>query len=106
MANIRAKSAGRGRMALATLLLGLFLLVSMLAHFEPLHQALHPDAGALNHHCAVTLLQAGQVEIHTGADVIVRMIEHSVAYPSSAACFTSSADCFLPPSCGPPVLPS
>jgi hypothetical protein len=50
------------RPVFAGVLLGLFVSVMALAHFEALHLALHPDACESDHHCAVTVFQAGQVD--------------------------------------------
>jgi prepilin-type N-terminal cleavage/methylation domain-containing protein/prepilin-type processing-associated H-X9-DG protein len=44
------------------LLLGLFLTVLGLANYATLHKVFHPNAGSSEHHCAVTMINEGQVD--------------------------------------------
>jgi hypothetical protein len=59
------KDGVRRRNAVAGLMLSLFLFVLAMAHYEALHRIFHPDACQPEHRCAVTLLQAGQIETAT-----------------------------------------
>ena len=88
----------------AVLLLLLFLGLTALAQSESLHRALHPDAGASHHQCAVTLLRSGHTEAPECVVVVAPM--RAVVETSSIPAFrdTSSPDYSLPPSCGPPAL--
>lgn len=89
---------------MAATLLGVFLSVFTLTLSETLHRALHDEACAPSHQCAVTMLQSGQVE----TPVVV--IEPVVAYVAVFLAaqpqvdFVPSVDFSLPPSCGPPAL--
>lgn len=88
----------------AATLLGVFLGVFALTLSETLHRALHDEACAPEHQCAVTLLRSGQVETP------VVLIEPVVAYVTVVLAalppvdFVPSVDFSLPPSCGPPAL--
>ncbi len=89
---------------MAATLLGVFLSVFTLTLSETLHRALHDEACAPSHQCAVTMLQSGQVETPVAA------IEPVVAYVAVFLAaqlqvdFVPSVDISLPPSCGPPAL--
>lgn len=86
------------------LVLGVFVFGLALTHFESLHHWLHPDAQGQNHHCFVTLLAAGQIDL--GPAPV------SLQPASSGVCFFSWPDtpvlqsfaCFLPHGRGPPAL--
>lgn len=96
--------AANRRHWMAATLLGVFLSVFTLTLSETLHRALHDEACAPSHQCAVTMLQSGQVE----TPVVV--IEPVVAYVAVFLAaqpqvdFVPSVDFSLPPSCGPPAL--
>jgi hypothetical protein len=89
---------------IALLLLGLFLSVSAMAQFEALHHAVHADATQPNHHCAVTLLQSGQVETPACQVAIVGTLTVVTVEVRVENDFVPSVDYSLPPSCGPPAL--
>jgi hypothetical protein len=92
-------------------LLALFLSVLALTLSETLHHEMHVDSGEAEHHqehdyhhCAVTMLQSGQVDVlvisvtpivNVGATLLPICLENN---------FVRSVDLFLPPSCGPPAL--
>jgi len=89
---------------MAALLLGVFLSVFTLTLSEALHRALHDEACAPSHQCAVTMLQSGQVE--TPVVTVTPVFAAGAvrfALPIETA-FVPSVDFFLPPSCGPPAL--
>ncbi len=96
--------AANRRHWMAATLLGVFLSVFTLTLSETLHRALHNEACAPSHQCAVTMLQSGQVETPVVA------IEPVVAYvavffaPQPQVDFVPAVDFSLPPSCGPPAL--
>ena len=92
------------RPIIALLLLAQFLLLLVLTQSESLHRALHPDAATPNHHCALTLLQSGQLDAPGGDTVVLRPPATPVARAVIALLPVLSVDRFLPPSCGPPAL--
>ena len=90
---------------MAGLLLGLFMFLLAMTHFESLHRAIHADARQPNHQCAVTMLQAGQVDAPPASAVSLMLSPVAVvtAFSPPAAVFVSF-DFTLLPSCGPPAL--
>jgi hypothetical protein len=62
LAPVTGRTAAR-RSIIAAVLLGLFLWVQALAIFPALHEAIHSDAHHKDHHCAVTLLTGGQMDV-------------------------------------------
>jgi hypothetical protein len=97
-------NAWSARRIIAGLLLVQFLCLLALTQSESLHKALHPDAGTAHHHCAVTLLQSGQVETPVFVAVAVPTVAAPAILTAVESCFVPSVDDFLPPSCGPPAL--
>jgi hypothetical protein len=94
---------GRARQFWALICLLLFAALQLLATSEPLHKALHSDAGTPAHHCAVTLLTHGQVSAPAAAvalAVFVATLLFSLPLLKSAA--FSSSDYRLSPSRAPP----
>ena len=89
---------------MALTLLGVFLSVFGLTLSEALHRALHADACAPQHQCAVTMLQSGQVETPVVAiePVVAYVAVFLAAQPQVD--FVPSVEFSLPPSCGPPAL--
>ena len=60
-----------GKRATAALLIGLVLFLSLAGANPSLHQAIHPDANAPDHHCVVKLFTQGQVDAADSAPVVV-----------------------------------
>lgn len=89
---------------MALTLLGVFLSVFALTLSETWHRALHNEACAPEHHCAVTMLQSGQMETPGVAiePVVAYVAVFLVAQPQVDS--VPSVDFLLPPSCGPPAL--
>jgi hypothetical protein len=59
-----------GKAVIASLLVGLVLLLGAMAASPSLHERLHADASEAGHHCAVTLFAHGQVD-SASADINV-----------------------------------
>ena len=55
----------RGKAVIASLLVGLVLLLDVMAVCPSLHELVHKDAGSPEHHCAVTMFAHGQVDSAT-----------------------------------------
>jgi len=55
---------GAGKAGLASLLLLLWLQVTVLAGSPALHAVMHPDANGLSHRCVVTLVSQGQLVLN------------------------------------------
>ena len=92
------------RQTIAFALLGLFLSVLGMAQFESLHRALHCDAAEPEHQCAVTLIQAGQID---SPAVVVAVVNESVEIlfqPALQSVFVPQPSFSLLPSRGPPAL--
>lgn len=99
----KMRSALGSKRVQAFSLLALFLSVLALVHLESLHQALHADSGSSDHHCAVTLLQAGQVESTLGEALPVLVSQTARVALVAKTGFVVAIDFLLPPSCGPPA---
>src|SRR5690349_236121 len=63
----RGKQGILSKSGKGAVLLALFVSVLALANSATLHQAIHPNAAAPDHHCVVTLLANGQVDVCSGA---------------------------------------
>jgi hypothetical protein len=88
----------------AGFLLGLFLSVWGMAQFQTLHKALHCDADHPDHHCAVTLLSSGLVDLADGPPQTVAYTFTAVVETFPAAGLAPSGVALLPFSRGPPAL--
>lgn len=96
--------AANRRHWMAAALLGVFLSVFTLTLSETLHRALHEEACAPSHQCAVNMFQSGQVETPVVTIVpVIAYVTVTLAAPAQVA-FIPSVDLSLPPSCGPPAL--
>jgi hypothetical protein len=60
--------------ALASLLIALVLLISVVAASPSLHELIHADAGDANHHCAATEFIKGQVDSVAVAPLILGLV--------------------------------
>src|SRR5438445_11767707 len=90
------KIFGRSRCwsrALALMLLALFLGTTLAAAAPSLHAALHSDANNPDHHCAITLLIQGQVDVPV-FDKPICLVEQSCsdATPFLLSVFSSSVE--------------
>ena len=87
----------------ALLCLGLFLLVEVFAASGSLHEKLHTDSSAPGHHCVVTLLSQGQLDVSSaaiGCVLVVLGFAFSLRWFYEAA--VSAFDYRLTPGRGPP----
>ncbi|MCL4789302.1 MAG: hypothetical protein KJ070_21310 [Verrucomicrobia bacterium] len=98
------RNAWTAKRFVAILLLAQFLFVLAMTQCESFHKALHPDAGKPNHHCAVTMLQSGQVDTPSCGVAIVPTVALPITLVVVEPFFVPSVDYFLLPSCGPPAL--
>lgn len=99
----QVKFAARSRPIIAGLMLGLFLFVLALAHFEALHLAVHADACCPEHHCVVTMLATGHFIMADGAVTLElpAAVITSVELPMPP--LFAAVDYSLLPSRGPPA---
>jgi hypothetical protein len=88
---------------MAGLLLGLFVFVLAMAEFGALHRLLHADAGQAEHHCAVTMLVGGQVDVATGEVRVAFTPAVAVAVVMPAAQIFVAVDYSLLPGRAPPA---
>ena len=96
----------RSNAVIASLLVGLVLLLDAMAACPALHELIHKDADSTEHHCAVTMFAHGQVDSAT--------VEVSIATPTVSVemvpqvSFSIFSPCIenLPAGRAPPVLPA
>ncbi|MFO1478413.1 MAG: hypothetical protein U1F98_17410 [Verrucomicrobiota bacterium] len=82
----------------------LFLGLQPFVASPALHQAVHPDAGSANHHCAFTLIATGQVLLAAAAGLSLVCLGICLALPAVPALeFPASFDYRLSPSRASPV---
>jgi hypothetical protein len=100
----RGRKGPFGRSFKGLVLLGLFISVMGLASSSGLHKAFHPNASKADHHCVVTLLTSGQVEVSAGMAPVIGpdllLISSVFREPS----FRTEVSFNLPLSRGPPAL--
>ncbi len=83
------------------------LLLNALAASPALHHCLHPDADQPDHHCAVTLLSAGKLDLASAPLVV-----HSLGLGWVTGDFLPPSATFVPfayrllPGRAPPALPA
>lgn len=91
-------------MTLASLLVGMILLLDAMAACPALHELIHHDADKCDHHCAATMFAQGKVD---SAAIDVPLPTATVCIESAPrvkfSVFSASVDDF-PPSRGPPSL--
>src|SRR5438445_12943999 len=101
------KIFGRSRCwsrALALMLLALFLGTTLAAAAPSLHAAVHSDANNPDHHCAITLLIQGQVDVPVfDTPICLAEQSYSDATPFLLSVYSSTVE-FLPPGRGAPSL--
>jgi hypothetical protein len=102
------KSAVRARpqlmRAAAATLLVLYLVIGVLAAVPDLHSALHKDANAPGHHCAITLILQGQIELPAGEISVCRISECIDCATPFVLSFEVASVEFLPFGRGPPLF--
>ncbi len=97
---LRSRSFPR---ACALICLALFLMLQLLAVSVALHRAVHADAAAPTHHCAITLLAKGQVSasaLAVALAVFAALVPFVLPPLESAA--LPASDYRLAPGRGPP----
>jgi hypothetical protein len=90
--------------ALAAVLLLLFLSLSALSASPALHEKLHSDARNPDHHCAITLLTHGHVDVPFCDNPICLALNPGSYAPSFDLSVCGDAIEFLPPGRGPPAV--
>ena len=85
-------------------MLGLFLSVLGLASSTTLHGTFHPNASDPDHHCVVTLLTSGQVEVSAGMAAVIVPAVFLVSCVFREPSFQAEVSFNLPLSRGPPAL--
>ncbi|HMP82091.1 MAG TPA: hypothetical protein PKA41_05215 [Verrucomicrobiota bacterium] len=98
------ENGARRRNAVAGLLLSLFLFVLAMAQYEALHRYFHPDACQPEHQCAVTMLQAGQIESTTAHVGVVSLPAVLVTFTLPQTVAVAAADFTLLPGRAPPAF--
>jgi hypothetical protein len=90
--------------ATVAVVLVLFVVLAAFAASPSLHQAIHSDATSPNHHCAITLLAHGQIEMpECGSTLCLAPISYAYA-PLVELSVSSGIIELLPPGRGPPAL--
>jgi hypothetical protein len=92
-----------GKALVATLLVGLVLLLNALAACPQLHERLHKDAGSAHHQCAVTLFAHGQVDASVVAVALPVAAAPVEFLPPTLVSIPNTLVAILPPGRGPPV---
>ena len=87
----------------ALFLLALFLTLQLFASSSELHHKLHSDANSPDHHCALTLLTHGQVDVSVVAGIWLQFaIAFVFSLPLLQAILHSSLDLRLDRGRAPP----
>ena len=87
----------------AVLLLALFLSLQLFAGSGSLHRVLHSDAGSPDHHCVITLLTQGQVNVPVVLGIWLAFATALIfSLPLLQATVQSSLDLRLAPGRAPP----
>ena len=85
------------------LFLALFLSLQLFAGSSSLHQAIHSDANSPNHHCVITLLTQGQVNVPVVTNLWLAFATALIfSLPLLQAAVESSLDLRLAPGRAPP----
>jgi hypothetical protein len=95
-----------GQAVIASLLVGLVLLLDAMAACPALHEMIHKDAGKADHDCAVTMFAHGKVDsatVEVAAVVTTVLIE---TVPQVSFSVFAPAIENLPAGRAPPVLPA
>jgi hypothetical protein len=91
------------RAAVAVVLV-LYVLLAAFAASPALHRAFHSDADHPDHHCAITMLAQGQIELPVcDTPLCLAPVCYTCAPPFVLSVFGSVAE-LLPPGRGPPAL--
>lgn len=96
----------RSQAVIASVLVGIVLLLNAMAACPSLHELFHHDAGQSQHQCAVTLFGHGQVESAPVDVPVVASLPLIQTVPSLEYKIFSPAIDSLPAGRGPPVLPA
>lgn len=85
-------------------MLVLYVLLAAFAASPALHQAIHSDAGDPDHHCAITMLAQGQIELPDCGAALCLAPTYYVYAPLVELSVSSGIVELLPPGRGPPAL--
>lgn len=98
------RSGGRPFQVSAAVMAFLFLVLIAFAAFPALHQAIHADANDTHHHCAITALAHGQLDVPT-ADTCTALPNDCIqpASPVTVSFLDTTLE-LLPPGRAPPSV--
>lgn len=100
---MKGQFKARGRAIIASLLVGIVLLLDAMAACPALHELIHKDAGNADHECAVTMFAHGKVDsVSVEAAVSESQAFVAIFSPVEISTF-SPAIGHLPAGRGPPV---
>lgn len=90
--------------ATVAVVLMLYVLLAAFAASPSLHQLIHSDATSPNHHCAITLLAHGQIELPDCGSTLCLARPCYTYAPLVELSVSSGIVDLLPPGRGPPVI--
>ncbi len=90
--------------AMVAVVLVLYVLLVAFAASPVLHEAVHSDAANPNHHCAITLVAQGQIELSDGGTALCLARPCYTCAPLVNLSVSSGIVELLPPGRGPPAL--
>ena len=91
------------RRSVALLFLGLFFVLQIFSASTELHQSIHSDAAAPDHHCVLTLFAQGHISAAASAvGVAVILAAFAFFLPPLRTAVISSSDYQLAPGRAPP----
>jgi len=86
-----ARSTNHGRALIAICVSGAFLWALALSASPQLHQRVHPDAGRVEHNCAVTMIASGSYNPAVQFSIIPALTPCWVQSPFLGACIFEHA---------------
>jgi hypothetical protein len=93
----------RGKAVIASLLVGVVLLLDAMAACPSLHELIHKDAGRADHECAVTMFAHGKVDSVSVEVPVAAPQTFVIVLPSVEFSIFSPAIDHLPAGRAPPV---
>ena len=93
----------RSKVCLAGLMLGLFVTLHAVSASQFLHHAVCDEAGAADHHCAVTLFAKGQIDCPVESVLILGALESKADSLPPVSPLLAPVDYAAPPGRAPPV---
>ena len=92
-----------GQAVIASLLVGIVLLLDAMAACPRLHELIHKDADSTEHHCAVTMFAHGQVDSPVVEVAAIMPAAPAEFLPLTTVSVFNAPVATLPPGRGPPV---